>query len=53
MELNNRKNEVNSEHKLSAIAIEVGALLCHMLVNTHIAFQELHHKATIKISDLR
>ncbi|KAF9519172.1 hypothetical protein BS47DRAFT_1288712 [Hydnum rufescens UP504] len=36
MDMNNRKNEVNSETKKSAIAIE-----------------ELHHKATVMISDLR
>lgn len=52
MELNNRKHEVKAEAKMRSIAIEVGSspvCLSYLIFG----IQELMHKATVKISDLR
>ncbi|KAG8748569.1 hypothetical protein FRC10_003703 [Ceratobasidium sp. 414] len=49
MEINDRKNETRADAKASEIAIEVVLLRGHRLM----VAQELNHRATIKISDLR
>jgi hypothetical protein len=59
MELNNRKNEVKAEAKMRSIGIEVRFLPCPSLQFAfyssilYFGIQELIHKATVKISDLR
>jgi len=58
MELNNRKNEVKAETKLTNIAIEVQKTTSlsdstSAVSNEFSPRQDLLHKATVKISDLR